>query len=729
MLKLTKEEILKAASDYLENQDTKFGAIGGVKLENDQVVNGAEMANEVSAIAGSISKMFENAKSGAMSKNIEKLSMVAKSSDMKIEGDFDKGLKGNYFTAGKTNPVVSKILDSIKLESFDGQAIKSSQALSLVTNLAFSRPSTFEMVLFPRLHLEGDVTTLEFDKKIPIMFNNFTRTAENIQKNFRDDYYSIPLAMWTEKLIESNSIRIKHILNPESDVKVADERKKHLVEDLARKDVFKGEAVKVAPIAMKLSDGSYNKVDIINLSSLTYGLKDVKSDRDSLNNQISVKAFFVKFTAGGHSIYHKFDVTNKIGNIFHPGGETGDHTLMMANRIEVPVVLSTIKEYNTATDKNDKANAGFTGAVSTYDQEVKLALIPNFRLDFAGGEFVVQGDTAVFETSNTGLKGAVQVELVGVELDSTLANLNLREIGQLLGFAEIKFGYQIEFKDPVSVQAPIVDQGKGNNDDFNNAIDLGTMINAQSAVHAVKAFLSHFEYLSTSTLKEVAQNVLKPVERTVATAYLKPYHSEFSHSVATTNSLNSTSLREDIKNNIMNRIIVEADKMYTASKYNNAFAVTVGNNQKPCVAIVTSNNIAKYLGVTGDKEGSFTPKELTPNLDYIIVTVPANDVDMNKDFYENIYMTFVDPRSVQTGSTTEVCPISFGFTLYKNFMTVEFQRNATESVKYLSAFPCYRHIAQLPIMVKMNVSGLPDMMSNKVTLQVENKAFKAPVTI
>lgn len=733
MLKLSHDQIKEIGASSL-NGVTEFGEIkglSGVKLENDgSIADVTPTIDAVTKISAETSAMVEKFFKGNVLNNINSLTVKSGSlSDVKYENDKNGNLTGSYTSFGMTNSAVANVLDHIKsnfkLESYDGQALRNAQAISLVTNLSFSRPTTFEMVLFPRLHLEGENTTLDFIKKVPIMFNNFNRAADKIQTNFRDDYYSIPLAMWTEDLIKSNSIRIMHILQPVGNAQVASDREKHLLKDLAREATFKNTAVKVAPISIKIEGtNDYNKVDVINLSSLDYSLTERRTDRDTLNNQISVKNFFVKITAGGQSVFYKLDATNKIGNMFSPVAENSDHQLRMANAIKFPVTLSELKAYNPQTNKNDAdPHADFKAAVSTLNAQSVIQVVPNLHIDFAGGMLSVESASSYFVDSDQAVAAAVQVELVGFEIDSTLANLNLREIGQLLGFVELKFGYQIEYKDPVSVQGTIADLGKGNNDDFNNAIDLGTMVNAQSAVHAVKTFLSHFEYLSSSALTAINNKVLNPVERTVAVAYLKPYVCSVAHDVSTTNSLNSTSLLEDIKSNIMNRIIVEADKMYTSSKYNNAFAVTVGQNQRPCVAIVTSNNVAKYLGVTGDGEGSFQAKELTPNLDYIIVTVPANDEDMNKEFYESIFLTFVDPRSISNGTTTDVCPVSFGFTLYKNMMTLEFQRSAQESVKYLTAFPCYRHIAQLPIMVKLNVTGLPTIMSSKVSLLVSNSMF------
>lgn len=733
MLKLTNDDILKIGAASL-NGSTEFGEIkglGSIKLEDDGSISNAAHNNDV--INGMVEQINSQVKNFLNGNGIEGVEKLAKSSgtvgNVRFEDDGSKGITGSYTSFGRTNASVQNVLNHIKtnfkMEAYDGQALRNAQAISLVTNLSFSRPTTFEMVLFPRLHLEGENTTLDFIKKVPIMFNNFNRTSDKIQTNFRDDYYSIPLAMWTEELIKSNSIKIMHILNPVGNDQVKTDREKHLVADLARETKFKGAAVNVAPISiMKNGTTDFNSVDIINLSSLDYSLTERRTDRDTLNNQISVKSFFVKITAGGESINYKLDATNKIGNMFSPAAETGDHQLRMANSIKFPIVLKDAKAYNPQTNKNDASPAeAFVNAVSTLDSQTVIQVAPNFFIDFAGGMLNVEGANCYFVDASQVVAAGVSIELVGFEIEATLANLNLREIGQLLGFAELKFGYQIEYKDPVSVQGTIADLGKGNNDDFNNAIDLGTMVNAQSAVHAVKTFLSHFEYLSSSAMSALNTRVLNPVERTVATAYLLPYVTTISHDVSTTNSLSSTDLREDIKNNIMNRIIVEADKMYTSSKYNNAFAVTVGQNTKPCVAIVTSNNVAKYLGVTGDGEGSFQPKELTPNLDYIIVTVPANDTDMNKSFYESLYLTFVDPRSIANGTTTDVCPVSFGFTLYKNMMTLEFQRSAQESVKYLTAFPCYRHIAQLPIMVKLDVTGLPSLMSSKVSMLVENAMF------
>lgn len=726
MARLTNEQILDIAKKFHDGQ-TEFGNISGIKYEDD-TIKSVDFGG-VDSVVNNINSLY-NSFDGVLNEvnDIESTVDVA-NYKAKNESDLFAGVVGKVVNAGVVNGSVSKLINKYKEEAYDGQPVRAAQTYALVANLVFSRPSLFESLLFPRITLEGVKSSLDVKKDIPIMFNNFKRDAGVIDQNYRNSFVSIPLALWTEELIKSNSTRIMHILKHGADTNMENERKKYLNEDLKRSATFKGESVEVAPILFRKADKSFNKVDIINLSSLNYSADQIRGDRDSLNNTISVKSYFVKLTAGGQSIFHKLDASNKIGNTFGNVIEQKDHFLQMANAITFELNLSELKKYNATSDANTDAATEFTGQTSSYKKVEKLVVVPNLKIDFASGYISVLSDTVYFETETAGLSTAVTVELVGFELDATLTNTNLREIGQLLGFMEMNIQYQIDYKDPVSVQGATTDLGKGDNDDYKKAIDLGTMINAQSSVYAYKTVVNYFEYLKNFANRGHSEaDIINPVERTFSIAYIKPYVAAIEHDVSTTNSLTSTSLMTDICSNIFNRIMIEADKMYNESKYANAFEMVVRGSKgdvKPCVAIVTSTNIAKYLGVDEASNGAMTaPKKLTPNLDYIIVTVPSNGGDVCKEAYESLYMTFVDPTTIGTGTIEEISPLSFGFTVFKNFLTLDFQKTATENVKYLTAFPTYKHVAQLPIMCQIKLAGIPDIVKNKVSMVIKNELFK-----
>lgn len=711
-----KEKLFSLAQSIAAN-NTEFGNItaGSVRIENDL---GQEHTIVEDSVFGSIIEALKVNSSSI--KEVVNNYQPLTGNDVKYEAD-----SASKVFVNSPGVVSNHAKDLVRMEAFDGIASRSSQAFALITNISFTQSTNFEKVLFPKITTTADKTTLEVQKNVPVIYNNINRDIINLSTSFRTNLESIPLRLWTKELIKSNSTRILHILGKSGDTETADSRKPHLVESLKRDTNFKNQTVQVAPIAVLNSTTSQpNEVDIINLSSISYALNEMRNDRDSLNNTVALKRVFVKFTVSGKSLTYCFDVSNKVGNIFTVNNERADKTLMLSSSLLVEgLSLKTLKDYEPKTDLNDKENTEFATAVDTI-AEFNLEIVPNLGIDLASGLLSVKSFVALIR--NATVAGSVKAEVLGFELDATLANVNLREIGTLMGNIEFNFNYQIDFKDPVSVQGPISDLGKGgDNADFNKAIELGTMINAQSAVWAVKTFLDYFNAIKNEKAK--SSSLISPSERTLSYAYVQKAVSDVIQDVSTTNSLTSTQLMQDIGNNIMNRVKVEADKLYNDSKYNNAFEFVMGRkgDVRPTIAIVTSTNVAKYLGIEENDDVLTKPQKLTTSLDYIVVTLPSNSTDINPEFYEHIFMTFVDPTNINSGVIESINPISFGFNIYKPFTTIEFQKSATDVVKYMSAFPTYRHVAHLPIMGRIKLTGLPEMTSKKVAIEVTNTAFSS----
>jgi hypothetical protein len=144
--------------------------------------------------------------------------------------------------------------------------------------------------------------------------------------------------------------------------------------------------------------------------------------------------------------------------------------------------------------------------------------------------------------------------------------------------------------------------------------------------------------------------------------------------------------------------------MYTKSGYKAALETMRGPGAKPCVIIGTDPYTARYLNITGDMRllgDQFAVKVVETN---------------NRDIRNKIFITFGIIDSTAEGIPN---PLHFGHCAWKPEMTliVDMPRNGGV-VKEISVAPSYAHITNLPVLSRIDVSNISEVIASKVTLNV-----------
>ena len=159
----------------------------------------------------------------------------------------------------------------------------------------------------------------------------------------------------------------------------------------------------------------------------------------------------------------------------------------------------------------------------------------------------------------------------------------------------------------------------------------------------------------------------------------------------------------------MNKLRDMAFRMYRDSGYKAAAdALAGGVAPMPTVIIGTDPVIARYLQVTGDL------RTLGGGLDVKIEST------LNKRMAGKIIMSFGVFSEGQDGVPN---PMHFGNMGWKPELTLvlPLHRNGANS-KELTVQPSFLHITHLPIMASLNISGIPDVVSEKVAVNTREVA-------
>lgn len=323
---------------------------------------------------------------------------------------------------------------------------------------------------------------------------------------------------------------------------------------------------------------------------------------------------------------------------------------------------------------------------------------------------VTNKDGIVIAKDDASVKALVELleksVLDGYDISAQRTNLNRRERGQLLDTTFYSQVYTIPLRSPITVPRPLT------LGDANDASDLAALITAthirtsNAAVDEllrVQAVLA--EYVDS---KDTIGNA--PEIMGVAHYLVKAFHEHENLDVAAViDSIKSHERAADIQAVLVNKLRDMAFRMYRDSGYKAAAdALAGGVAPMPTVIIGTDPVIARYLQVTGDL------RTLGGGLDVKI------EATLNKRMAGKIIMSFGVFSEGQDGVPN---PMHFGNMGWKPELTLvlPLHRNGANS-KELTVQPSFLHITHLPIMASLNVSGIPDVVSEKVAINTRDVA-------
>lgn len=587
------------------------------------------------------------------------------------------------------------------LEAYDEKENKNAVVYSVAYNMQAARQDEFGEAFFPTVVVTPDQVGFTISIRLIQVYNEVRRQITGAVDKFEKK--NIIQAVIDPTILRNDQTKIVPVFRDES-------KSNFVAEALlpSRNVLLEGETITTSALAVgkKFSLLAISQTDAL----LETGLQDTT---DSIDTAVALEALYVKVpgaTAADDRVV-KFN-TLRLPTATFTYSVQGNYRLMTLNFTTESLLINgaTKDVANAAVSKFAPITAGnysvrlgvqVSGSVNLElaDTTAFASEVVVVRVSDADGNELPLGSgpgatiAALFDG----------VSVVGYELDARRTNLNRRMRGQLLDTTFYNQVYAVPLRSPITIPRPLT------LGDANDSSDLAALI---TATHIRTSNAAVEELLRVQDLLREFVNNADSVSETpeilgVARFLVKPYFAEKTIDMATAiDSIKSHERAADIQAVLVNELRDLAYRMYRDSGYKAAAdALAGGVAQVPTVVIGADPVIARYLTVAGDL------RTLGDGFNVKIVST------LNKRMTGKIVMSFGE---FGTGKEGVPNPMHFGNMAWKPEVTLvlPLHRNGANS-KELTVQPSFLHVTNLPVMAVINVEGISDVVSSKVTINMQ----------
>lgn len=318
-------------------------------------------------------------------------------------------------------------------------------------------------------------------------------------------------------------------------------------------------------------------------------------------------------------------------------------------------------------------------------------------------EIVDEDGNQISMTAGAGLaivQGLSGLTVIGYELQAARTNSNRRTRGLLLNNIREVERFAIPLGAPISAPSPI-----GSDRD---ARDLDALISAariRNSNNAVTTLLNYADTLRAFVVNRRLGHGHPAIEGT-GRHLVVPFFEEMDLNVKDAiNSIKSKDRAEDISAVLINAIRDIVYRMYRNSGYQAALDASSFGGKKPILLVGTDTIIVRHLMVQGDSRTfgiAFEDAKIVTTLDSrmdnkIVLSLARQSTDGQPD------------------------PLSFGTHAWIPELTSSIMV-ARDGATYQEAMvqPRSRHINNLPIMAVINVTGLEDVLTTKISVDTND---------
>lgn len=582
------------------------------------------------------------------------------------------------------------------LESYDEKENKAAAVYTVAYNLQAARQDPFGEAFYPTIVVAPDQQGYHIHINLVNLINGVRRKTTGELDSW--NRHNIVHVIRNPGLINSTSTRLVPVFRDGNKSNFVDEA----LVNPTTVDV-NGEAVETSYLAVA------KEFDLIAMSQTDLQLDQGHMDEtDSIDTDIQMQSILVKV---GNDVV-AFPTTHLPGATFvYP--IQGDQ-----QRMDVRMETDALSISPKTTDVNGAAlttlkpvvdgnlvvyvKTTVTGSIvrDKGQTEINASKVRVVKIIDAAGETHLPGSAA--HAAIVALFNDAQV--IGYKVDARRTNLNRRSIGQMLETRQDVQAYAVPLLSPFTVKRP---QGLTDTTDASDLASLVTLTRAMASGMAVEEL-----FKAAETLKALVQEGRRPVgdnlmvlgiARHLVTAHYEYKEVKVDSAVQTRNS---AELAANIQATLINVIRDMVFRAYQMSGYKAAADMLAGGESaKPTVIIGTDQTIGRYLQVTGDLRtigGGFE--------DFVLVDT-QNDAMLGK-----IFITF----GVKNSADGVPHPLHFGNMAWKPEVTVvlPIHRNGANS-KELTVQPSFRHVTNLPILMEIDVKGIPQTVETRVPVLVE----------
>lgn len=606
----------------------------------------------------------------------------------------------NEFT---TVSITSDSVPSIGLEAYDNKANDAIAAFSYAYNMQAARQDETGELFFPTIVQTPDMAGLSIATRI---FNVQDDAKRNINGSLNTfNRVNILKAVVDATVLRNDQTEIVPVVRGGGGATDTTQYFVPAAEVAPYTRLVDNVSVTTAPLAVgkafSLSGISQRDALIAN------GALDITDSIDTAR----LTGVYVKIAAGADpvaapAVTIRVDASDLAGSDF-------EYTIQGNTRkLNLNFKTTTIKVTSATTSVTGAAVPQFA-ALGTSVARIGLSMFGSIIQDLgdteltAGSVSVTKVTTDVGQVLDTTAGAGATIAAVfagavvtGYDLKAYFSNTNKRQRGQLLDTQEVRQLYNIPLLPPISVLRP-VGESEANDAAMLSGLVTATRIRCSNA--AVTALLqarqSLKNYVNAADSYTQAPDAFGIGRHIVNAAY-----EEAVIDVSTKiDSLKTADRIEDLKALLVNKIRDMASTLFVRSSYKAASdAMHDGAEVKPVVIITTDTYIATYLNLTGDTRllGDLFDVKLAVSLDSRMAG--------------KLIFSFGQEAAVNSGVPNA---LHFGMMGYRPELTVMIPvtRGGSTSME-LTVHPSFRHVINCPIMGYLEISGIEDVVADKVTV-------------
>ena len=582
------------------------------------------------------------------------------------------------------------------IEAFHASTSKDAAPYSIAYNLFATEQTEFEKLFFPLKTLSAE----DLSFSVSVGFNEIHKEQYHSSTGEVIGFDKIPLHKATQDhtILENNALDLIPVHSTDSTAKFVD------TAVLPTKTVVSN-GFDVTTSALKIGEdigylGLCQDAGVLGGQQFT--------SEDDIDPRIALSTLVLSITDGTDTDTVIVPVENLPRAGFYRGieGDPLEYALSFKNR---SVTLS------SDTLAVDGAAPASLAQLSAANMSLRITLAVNGEINIETGELAVNGnkvsidsayDVAGMELSKDAapakpIVDLLAVSIIGYTIKATRSNVNSRTRGFLVGGKKHVERHIVYPRSPITAVAPVGDAKT-------DAADLTTLINTTKTIMTGDAVTKLFEIDASLKRHQVAvlQNGAIPEVEGVGRLVLnKPHYEEIDLDVSTIiNSGRTFEKAADIKAAFVNTIRDAIHRMFRETGYVGALRSRQGGSTaQPEIIGVTDQYIKQFLMIDGDAD--------TFGRDLKHTLSDVEDLRMLDTAFFSVRIPNADPCD----------PLTFGGCAWAPQITRTLQTQRDNSnVRETTVQPRYRQVNNLPMLIRVNISGLSKALREKTKAPVRD---------
>lgn len=610
-----------------------------------------------------------------------------------VEAD-DGGAAGSYGYTNYAHPSLNP-----NMEAFDNSNLNDFTGHSITYNIQAARQDPFAEAFFRTVALTPDNGGVDVTVRNVLVFNHFQHGVTGAPADFKKRRLIDAAMDYTILSDESTSLK-PEVLEDDSNANFfvpADAVPPRVVTVGHR-------SVRTAPLLIG------KRLNLIGICQNSLSKKNgVADNTDSLDRMTGIDNIYVRL---GDGDVISFNVKGLPQTYFIKSTEMGNRDTILTYRTQTLQINKNTTQWNGQPIQNTALKAaieagmviqiGFdmTGTLNVEigNMIVNATPIEVFSVHNAAGERLdLEKDIAA--------KALVQelaaLKVIGYDPNARMSNANRREQGMQLDLNAYTERYPVPLGAPMTIPSPIAeDRDEG---ELNALI---TAVRMRNSLNAVTRLLNYFDTLSEFVGVDTnSEDTRTPQIEGIAKMLIKRPWCDHTvlHLPDVVQSLVSSDRSANIEAAITNLLRTKVYQAYRDTNIQAALDVLSGfTGEKMKVLLGTDSVLSRFIISYGDT------RTLGPDLEVVKV------ITQDKRIFGDIYYTFI-----REGEGID--PLNFGSHLWipEMISTLSPINRHGATIREALVQPRQRHVVHLPILGRIRVTGLEEVLADRQALGVD----------